>query len=198
MNSANIQSGDCNTWGNAVESMIASFANGPGTKVNPNDMRNNCVSVATSRLLGYANVHELWQDAYGQDMPDQPLTMRQFAMLVLAAGWYVRWQQFQPTWGVSAYNVMLTNMQFSNVGGYTTPFVVLYRRADGSGHAVNATITPRGGGSAEIILLSDWQADKRGHPVIGDLEGAVDIVAVTVDKPQNGKIWQAYIDRVSR
>jgi hypothetical protein len=43
------------------------------SSLNPNRMSNNCVSVTLAKILGYADVHELWDQLLGAQLLDQPL-----------------------------------------------------------------------------------------------------------------------------
>ncbi|KAK4124721.1 hypothetical protein N657DRAFT_330630 [Parathielavia appendiculata] len=158
-----VNTGNMSTFFGAVDAMGFYGA----TNINPTDMRNNCVSVSLCRLLGYANVQQLWRAAYGYDLPDQPLSERGIRNLCGLTGWLFQWQRFNQEPGVSAYDVMMRDIQIR----FTTLRAVLYIRANGTGHAVNAFFSNVMGEGPRILLLADWQSHQMGQPVPGIWRG---------------------------
>lgn len=160
------------------------------TNINPTDMRNNCVSVSLCRLLGYANVQQLWRATYGYDLPDQALDEQGIRNLCGLTGWLFKWDRFNPKGNLTAYEVMMSEMKIR----FTTLRVVLYTRTDGTGHAVNAFIGNVPGLGPRILLLADWQAHQMGQPVPGDLEAATSIITLDLDWG-NPQAMQGLVDR---
>ncbi|KAK9418686.1 hypothetical protein SUNI508_07943 [Seiridium unicorne] len=185
-----VNMGDLSTFTNALDQM--GFYGASAT--NPNDMRNNCVSVSVCRLLGYNNVHDLWRATHGYDLPDQPLTEAGIVDLFSRAGWTFQWQRFRQETNLSAYQVMLRDI----VIRFTTLRVVLYIRANGSGHAVNAVFSNLLGEGPQLLRLVDWQSHHMGAPVVGDLEGAVNITTLDLNWPTSVQSMTSLLQRYAQ
>jgi hypothetical protein len=182
--------GNLSTFLDAVDAMGFYGA----THINPTDMKNNCVSVSVCRLLGYKNVQELWMATYGKVLPDQPMGEADIINLFSKAGWSFQWQRFRPDPNNSAHAVMLRDI----IIRYTTLRVVLYRRMDGSGHAVNAIFSNLMGEGPRILRLADWQSHAMGEPVPGDLEGAVEITTLDLNWPTNVQAYMGLMERYAK
>ncbi len=178
--------GDISTFFGAVEAMGFYGV----TNINPDDMRQNCVSVSLCRLLGYPDVYALWRATYGYNLIDQPLNEQGIRNLCGLTGWLFQWQRFYPQGGLSAYNVMLRDIQVR----FTTMRVVLYTRADNTGHAVNAIFSNVLGEGPRVLMVADWQSHHMGEPVAGDLEAATSIITLDLDWG-NPQAMQALITR---
>jgi hypothetical protein len=73
-----ITTGDLDSFGKALEEIEFWGA----SSTNPNDMRNNCVSVSLARMEHYRDVGHLWESLYCEPLPDTPLKLSQVKDLV--------------------------------------------------------------------------------------------------------------------
>ena len=133
--------------------------------LNPNNMKNNCVSVSVARLEFYRSVDDLWNDIYGSALPDSPLSFDEIIGLLRRTGFEYNWEKFSSlvtSQGTkTAFEMMEEN--FYNLGGLYTggkisedginhwpdrlkrpqkgTGLICYIRNDKTGHCVNMTYT---------------------------------------------------------
>lgn len=136
--------GPLSTFGDSLQSQNFWGA----SSINPNGMQNNCVSVATARLHYYPTVEALWQDIYGQPLPDNPLSFSQIVDILGRTGWTYRWKacSADANSNKTAYQTTLetfaqsTQNQIEGIPANAIPAMCLYTWKVGNqtgGHAVN-------------------------------------------------------------
>ncbi|KAM0559838.1 hypothetical protein ACHAPJ_003786 [Fusarium lateritium] len=174
--------GDLETFGEALESIDFWGA----SNLNPNDMRNNCVSVSLARLQNYITVDELWKDTYGRPLPDKPLNFNQISELLRRTQWEYRWKTFMPAAGdkQSAFQ-KLTN-SFSP--DYPTAFMMLYTRANGSGHAINGIYDFADWKLPVDWIFWDYQRTSEGENRRSEVERATKIITLELELPSNSQL----------
>ena len=186
-----MESNPLQTFGDAMKNVSLWGA----SDVNPDDMRNNCVSVALAHLLGYNNVYELWAATYGGNLPDEPLPLLGIADLLDKTGWKFKWEIFFGKGTQSVFEAMLSQIQCP---GIAIP-VLLYGRANNTGHAVNALFRKEPPlFNTKLSELRDYQRSKDGTADLDDLKHAVRICAFSlVSSGDKGK-EDALADRIRK
>lgn len=109
--------------------------------LNPNDVRNTCVSVALAYIDNYRNIEELWSAVRpGQPIPSTGLSFANALSLMEETGWRYKWVYFcssgtRKTW---AYDDLVQYLSSNHPpSGIPDTFMVLYKRPSGRGHAIN-------------------------------------------------------------
>lgn len=176
-------SGDLTTFGAALDSIGFWGA----SRLNPNDMCNNCVSVSLARMLNYDNVEKLWQALYGAPLPDAPLTFDQVLEMVGRTNHRWKWTVFAPRtrtldWtrakiAMSAHDHFVwscapnfnTQKALQMYGWRDEQMsLLLYIREDGTGHCINAISyckTTRIRDHHGVVWdFRDFQHDNNGQP----------------------------------
>ncbi|KAL8923489.1 MAG: hypothetical protein Q9208_004617 [Pyrenodesmia sp. 3 TL-2023] len=131
------ESGNLDTFGEALDKI--DFWGSSST--NPDDMRNNCVSVSTARMDHYKDVEELWKDLYGHSLPDRALKFPEILHLLRRTGYDFGWKKFVAIGKKTAYQVFdstdYTGNPYDKPASGDDDMLFCYTRKDGSGHCVN-------------------------------------------------------------
>lgn len=189
-------SGDLTTFGTAIEH----------AGLNPHGFVNNCVSVAVAHLEWYDNVHELWQAIYNYQLPDGPLQENKIRDMLGLTGWKYSWKTFygdKSQGKGSAFEQTMAHLR--DVMQYDESGLVLFRRPDGSGHAVNFHVmvpqdwkTPFG----FDVNFVDFQLNKAGEFCQEDVSSAVQISVLLRSGAKDGGaidgLFEALEDRKAR
>ena len=121
--------GSLDTWGAALDQMDFWGA----SQTNPNDMKNNCVSVSVARMAYYRTVEDLWKKTYSKPLPDKGLSFQQIVDLLRRLGLRYEWKKFYSVpGGKSAFELMHTTF-YRNVNEV---MLACYKRVNGSGHCI--------------------------------------------------------------
>ena len=95
------------------------------SRLNPNNMQNNCVSVSVANMEYYRTVGELWNEIYKYPLPDNPLNLVQIEDMVRRTNYQFRWVAFRSgtidSQAVTAYDLMRYNFPKSSDGGSHGP-----------------------------------------------------------------------------
>lgn len=193
-----LKAGDISTLDAAVDWRTLFGTN----DLNPNNVRDTCVSVALAYMDNYRNIEELWHSVRpGQRIPSTPLSFNSAVSLTKATGWQYKWVYFRSsgskkTWAYDDLVKYLSN----NHPPFSDTFMVLYKRPSGRGHAINleyglAPFTdPR-----DAFKKREWRDfwHFRDHSASGsraaeaaiktDLKPAVEIFVLRRTEPMPGK-----------
>ena len=85
--SLRLSHGSETSFGRALEPLNL-FGN---SRLNPRDMKNNCVSVTLARLMEFSNVHDFWKDLFGHDLEDKPLDEKAIQDMLTRIVWTFEW-----------------------------------------------------------------------------------------------------------
>lgn len=130
-----VKSGDITTLDAAVDWKTLFGTN----DLNPNNVRDTCVSVALAWMDNYPNIEALWHSVRpGQPIPPRPLPFKEAVSLSRATGWQYEWKFFRSSKskGTWAYHDLVRYLE-SNHPPFPDTFLVLYERPNRSGHACN-------------------------------------------------------------
>lgn len=128
-----LETADLSNYAAALETFFGA------NDLNPNDVRNTCVSVALAYMDNHRDIEELWRAVRpGQLIPDKGLSFRDALGLMQLTGWQYKWVRFRSsgtrqTW---AYEDLVRYLS-TNHPPYPDTFMVLYKRPSGRGHAIN-------------------------------------------------------------
>lgn len=183
------------------------------SSINPNDMRNNCVSVAVARMLDFETVEDLWKAVFGRNLPDQPLDKSQVFDLLTKAKMSFQYAEFQSTpGGLTAFQSFqsVSDALFRDVvSEYLERWVdvkdyvhmlVCYIRNDSFGHCVNGYYHPNGRYAGPkwtcndvptpgIVNLEDNQHKQQYHFVQQDVMSAKHIL-ILYEAEAGSKAWR--------
>lgn len=180
------------TFGDALGNIVYGIST-----INPDNLCNNCVSVSLAHLLDFDNVEALWQKLLGTSMPDQALNIYQVSALLDKTDYIFRGEGFSASATRSAYQNFVKSYKPTvsdssaiparQLNTQQTVVLILYTRADGSGHCVNG-IRESFGRPYETKHLKwrfvDYQHDEDGQPagLEADVKNAKDIIVVIAYK----------------
>ena len=123
-----ISSGTVSTFGLPLSQVFGQ------SKLNPNNFKNNCVSVSIARLLSYRDVDDLWADTYRYPLPDHPLDYTAIIDLIQRTGWHFKWECYRLKPGKPIWKSLDPYDSLNLIDGALA--ALLYSRPDGTGHCV--------------------------------------------------------------
>ncbi|CAK3912159.1 Hypothetical predicted protein [Lecanosticta acicola] len=144
------------------------------SSTNPNDMKNNCVSVTFARMFWYSTVHEFWDDVYGRSKPwpDRALTKQQILAMLRHVGFKFHTTEYKPSKnsrGEVAKTAYQSFLEKPPANGSDGTIAFCYLRKDGSGHFVLYMQTGRSGAPAASKEFQDFQHGCNSQRVQGRL-----------------------------
>lgn len=169
------------------------------SRVNPADMKNNCVSVSTARLEGYCTVEDFWQATLGYPLPDRPLDYIEIVSLLARTGRRYIWKLYQWGGAKSAYENLVVDPPTypARTNQYYRKEVLgllIYTRLatpgrQETGHCINFCCFHgyRRLDGTDVpcrVMLRDFQADDKGEADHTDIQQAVRIYAVYDEEPR--------------
>jgi len=162
-----ISSGDLDTFGAAIEDMDLFGA----SSINPNDMRNNCVSVSIAHFQYYSTVEEFWQTTYGHSLPDKPIRESEAKDMIARCNIEFQWIKYKSDAPGTAYQMFLQNKQtFLEHGG----LFMFKNDKNKPGHCIN--LIPGMGHTPTTYELLDFQRESWGVNREKDVKEALKIV----------------------
>ncbi|OAA68287.1 ATP dependent RNA helicase [Niveomyces insectorum RCEF 264] len=117
----------------AVMTAGCQFSDNFYPNINPDNMQNNCTVVAAAHMTCHASANDLWMNTYGRPLPDKPLNTAQVDRLLSYTGQKYKMNTFEASGNNTAYQNMVEHLP----PGPAKVGVALYKRTNGSGHAVN-------------------------------------------------------------
>lgn len=193
-----METGDLTTLAEAVDSKTIFGA----PDLNPNDIRNTCVSVALAYMDNHRTIEELWHALRpSQPIPTTGLDFRRALKLMEETGWTYKWVYFassgtRRSW---AYDDLVEYLSTARHPPFADTLMVLYKR-HGRGHAINLEY-----GNVPMTKVEDawrkreWRefwhfsdfsvegARADEEAVIKDLKPAIDIFVLRRDVVVAGK-----------
>ena len=141
------------------------------SSTNPDDMQNNCVSVAIAHTLGFPTVKDLWTSIGMPNRPDQAVSIYTVFSLLRRAGYRSIYQEYE---GPGTYETeILANYPIAVWKSQVSKAIVCFKRTDNTGHAVNLSVyATTAGFSSATADFKDFQHSDKGERCKKEVEEA--------------------------